>query len=76
MRAEATAETENRLNIERSMFIFLVNPSYEIEPEWDGFLMIRLAALAAGSRAEQRTAEYRITNIEFRSVELLRSIFL
>ena len=41
--------------------------------------MIRLAALEAGSRAEQRTAacdelsriEYRITNIECRSVESL-----
>jgi hypothetical protein len=26
--------------------------------------MIKLAALAAGGRAEQRTAEYRITNFE------------
>ena len=67
---------------------------YETTPKWHGFLMIRLAALEAGSRAEQRTAacdepfgrelrieklrverlsriEYRITNIECRSVESL-----
>jgi len=34
-------------------------------------LMIRPAALATGSRAEQRTAEYRITNFEFRRIESL-----
>ena len=49
---------------------------YETTPKWHGLLIIRLDALAAGSRAEQRTAEYRITNNEFRSVESLRSIFL
>ena len=38
--------------------------SYETAPKWHGFLMITLAALAAGSRAEQRTAEYRIANFE------------
>jgi hypothetical protein len=31
-------------------------------PKWHGFLMIKLAALAAGGWAEQRTAEYRISN--------------
>jgi hypothetical protein len=31
-------------------------------PKWHGFLMIKLTALAAGSRAEQRTAEYRTSN--------------
>jgi hypothetical protein len=73
--------------------------SYETTPKWHGFFQIKLAALAAASRAKQRTAacdepfgrelkikrlrverlsriEYRITNIEFRSVESLRSIFL
>ena len=54
----------------------VIQYSYETTPKWHGFLMIKLAALAAGIRAEQRTAEYRITNIEFRSVESLRSIFL
>jgi hypothetical protein len=38
--------------------------SYETTPKWHGFLMIKLAVLAAGVRAEQRTAEYRITNFE------------
>ena len=32
---------------------------YETTPKWHGFLMNKLAALAAGGRAEQRTAEYR-----------------
>jgi hypothetical protein len=36
--------------------------SYEPTSKWHGFLMIKLAALAAGDRAEQRTAEYRISN--------------
>jgi hypothetical protein len=45
--------------------------SYETTPKRHGFLMITLSALAAGSRAEQRTAEYRIANIECRSVESL-----
>ena len=36
--------------------------SYETTPKWHGFLMTKLAALAAGGRAEQRTAEYRISN--------------
>ena len=49
---------------------------YETTPEWHVFLMIRPAALATGSRAEQRTAEYRITNFESQSMESLRSIFL
>jgi hypothetical protein len=32
---------------------------YETTPKWHGFLMIKLAALAAGGRTEQRIAEYR-----------------
>ena len=36
--------------------------SYETTPKWHGFLMVKLAALAVGGRAEQRTAEYRISN--------------
>jgi hypothetical protein len=35
---------------------FLVNPLFETTPKWHGFLMITLIVLAAGSRAEQRTA--------------------
>ena len=35
---------------------------YETTPKWHGFLMNKLAALAAGNRAEHRTAEYRISN--------------
>jgi hypothetical protein len=31
--------------------------SYETTPKWHGLLTIKLAALAAGGRAEQRTAE-------------------
>ncbi len=31
--------------------------SYETTPKWHGFLMINLVALAAGARAEKRTAE-------------------
>jgi len=30
---------------------------YETTPKWHGLLMIRLVALAVGSRTEQRTAE-------------------
>jgi hypothetical protein len=30
---------------------------YETRPKWNGFLMIKLAALATGGQAEQRTAE-------------------
>jgi hypothetical protein len=44
------------------MFIFFLTPHNETTPKWHGFLMIKLAALAAGDRAEQRTAEYRISN--------------
>jgi hypothetical protein len=36
--------------------------SCETTPKWHGFLMIKLAAQAASGRAEQRTAEYRISN--------------
>jgi hypothetical protein len=39
------------------------------------FFLIKLAALVAGGRAEKRTAEYRITNNEFRRIESLRSIY-
>jgi len=39
--------------------IILPETSYETTPKWHGFLMTKLAALAAGGRAEQRTAEYR-----------------
>jgi hypothetical protein len=45
--------------------------SYETTPKWHGFLMIKLAALAAGGRAEQRTAEP-----ECRRMESLCSVFL
>jgi hypothetical protein len=31
---------------------FLVNPLYETTPNWHGFLMIKLAALAASGWAE------------------------
>jgi hypothetical protein len=36
-----------------------LNPDtlYETPPKWHGFLMIKLAALAAGGRAKKRTAE-------------------
>jgi hypothetical protein len=32
------------------------NTSHETTPKWHGFLMINLVALAAGGRAEKRTA--------------------
>jgi hypothetical protein len=48
-----------------------VQPSYETTPKWHDLLMIKLAAFQArgGARmrfrvVEQRTAEYRILNIE------------
>ena len=47
---------------------------YEFRPKWHVFLVIRLAAAMAW--IEQRTAEYRITNNEFRRIESLRSISL
>ena len=42
------------LDVQCSMFDvhFLVNPSYEIAPEWHGFLKIKLCASAAGGGAE------------------------
>ena len=46
--------------------------SYETTPKWHGFLMIRRVAWM--TRIKQRTAEYRITNIEFRRMESLREI--
>ena len=45
--------------------------AYETAPKWHGFYDY---TGRFGSRVKQRTAEYRITNIEFRSVESLRSI--
>ncbi len=62
----------SHISVQVSIFI---DTLYETSPKWHGLLMIRLVALAVGSRTEQRTAEYRITNIECRSVESLRSIF-
>ena len=35
---------------------------YETTPKWHGFLMIKLVAFQASGWAEQRTAEYRISN--------------
>ena len=46
---------------------------YETTPKWHGFYDY---TGRFGSRVKQRTAEYRITNNEFRSVESLRSLFL
>jgi hypothetical protein len=53
--------------------------SYETTPKWHGFLMIRLPSFQASGGAhtrlrvvEQRTAEYRILNIEFRRKEFGR----
>jgi hypothetical protein len=42
---------------------------YETTPKRHGFLMIRRVAWM--TRIKQRTAEYRITNIEFRRMESL-----
>jgi hypothetical protein len=42
---------------------------YETTPKWHVFLVIRLAAAMA--YVKQRTAEYRITNNEFRRMESL-----
>jgi len=44
-------------------------PLYETTPKWHGLLMIRLAASMAWIK--QRTAEYRITNVECRRMESL-----
>jgi hypothetical protein len=58
-----------------------LNPDtlYETTPKWNGFLMIKLVAFQAGGGAhmrlrvvEQRTAEYRILNIECRRKEFCR----
>ena len=38
--------------------------SYETTPKWHDFLVINPVALAADSRAEKRTAEYRMSNNE------------
>jgi hypothetical protein len=48
--------------------------SYETTPKWHGFFLIRLAAAMAWIK--QQTAEYRISNNEFRRMESLRSISL
>jgi len=37
---------------------------YETTPKWHDFLVINPVALAADSRAEKRTAEYRMSNNE------------
>jgi hypothetical protein len=42
--------------------VFTADTSYETTPKWQGFLMIKLAAFQASGWAEQRTAEYRISN--------------
>ena len=49
--------------------VFTTDTSYETTPKWHGFLMIRRVAWM--TRIKQRTAEYRITNIEFRRMESL-----
>ena len=51
-----------------------VSHLYETTPKWHVFLVIRLAAAMAWIK--QRTAEYRITNNEFRRMESLRSVSL
>jgi hypothetical protein len=47
---------------------------YETTPKWHAILVIRLAIAMAWIK--QRTAEYRITNNEFRRMESLRSVSL
>jgi hypothetical protein len=42
---------------------------YETTPKWHGFLMIKLAASAAGLNSEPQ-------NIEFRRMEALCAVFL
>jgi hypothetical protein len=58
----------------------VVHSSYKTTPKWHGFLTIKLAALAAGGWAEQRTAEYRtaacdeLSRVEYRRMVSLRSV--
>jgi hypothetical protein len=47
--------------------------AYETAPKWHGFYDY---TGRFGSRVKQRTAEYRITNIEFRRMEALCAVFL
>ena len=71
----------SHISVQVSIFI---DTLYETSPKWHGLLMIRLVALAVGSRTEQRTAEYRLSKcgIALRGVGVrtstsrrLRSIF-
>jgi hypothetical protein len=47
--------------------------AYETAPKWHGFYDY---TGRFGSRVKQRTAEYRITNFEFRRMEALCAVFL
>jgi hypothetical protein len=42
--------------------VSISSPLYETTPKWHDFLMIKLAVFQASGWAEQRTAEYRISN--------------